>query len=45
MLVAVALVIAVAGLTIDGDDGLPGSEAIPFQLLPFPDNAVTSTTQ
>lgn len=43
-LVAVALVILVTGLAISS--GSPsGSEAIPFELLPFPQDAVTSTTQ
>jgi hypothetical protein len=45
MLVAAAFVILVTGLAVGNSDGASGSESIPFELLPFPDSAVTSTTQ
>ncbi len=45
VLVATALVIVVTGLAVGGDDGSSGPEAIPFELLPFPGGAATSTTQ
>jgi len=45
VLVATALVIVVTGLAVGGGDGASGSESIPFELLPFPDGAVTTTTQ
>jgi hypothetical protein len=45
MLVGAAFVILVTGLAVGNGDGASGSESIPFELLPFPDSAVTSTTQ
>jgi hypothetical protein len=45
VLLATALVIVVTGLAVGGGDGSSGSESIPFELLPFPDSAVTTTTQ
>jgi hypothetical protein len=45
VLVATALVILITGLAVGGGEGSSGSEPLPFELLPFPGGAVTSTTQ
>jgi hypothetical protein len=46
VLLVVAVIIVVVGVTLGKGDGSSGSgQSIPFNLLPFPENAVTSTTQ